>query len=697
MNNQDLFGPREPIEESWAAPFARILAHPITQRLLDQYGNTSDERAAVVANYIRDQDTQYGFKRSDQDERRALKSSFQYAPLVGVPSDRQFRLIKILPAKTDGKVHIELQQHDLINCPVFDAISYCWGKRTAKIPVVCNGSILLVSPTVASALSRLRLRDRTSYLWCDAVCINQNDVSERQQQVQIMQRIYGKANQVIVWLQSEDRLDAFGNFSRIAFDGLRYYSKIEVPSLERAAQLDEEEGDSLQCKIKGFGNALDYIVNQAWFERIWCVQEVVVARRVTVLCGPDEISWKTFRRGLSAAVFWDARFSRTVIAVQRDDHITLRLKALAEPVQPEANEPSWSFLLRLLVRYRSRKSTDPRDKVYALLGLVLRHYDQIDVSPSYEASKADLYIRIALLILRRARDLRLLQACCSSTNDQCLTLPSWAPDWAHADSLQKPLLELTDGSKRDLRASRCSVSTFRSGPNSSVIGVSGHIIDSVQKIGDILPLSDSEGMHIVLSHDNAGLPEWDAKTLNERLVSLLDQIKVFQRWERISQVRQDSTDSPSTFWQTLCAGKFKRDHTVTAELYQKWIASLTSMRTLLEAGIRMLDATDSAGAAYQFLPMLKSNWSTWLQNSEFTDLLDHSYNRRFAVTYKGYHCLTPPSARKSDMIAVFRGGDVPFVIREYGDDWKLIGEAYVHGIMDGEAFRESACKTFWLH
>lgn len=69
--------------------------------------------------------------------------------------------------------------------------------------------------------------------------------------------------------------------------------------------------------------------------------------------------------------------------------------------------------------------------------------------------------------------------------------------------------------------------------------------------------------------------------------------------------------------------------------------------------------------------------------------------RSFGVTKRGYMAMVPAVSVRGDRIAIFCGGNVPFVTREASHEpaeYKLIGEAYVHGIMDGEVFKETEPK-----
>jgi len=70
--------------------------------------------------------------------------------------------------------------------------------------------------------------------------------------------------------------------------------------------------------------------------------------------------------------------------------------------------------------------------------------------------------------------------------------------------------------------------------------------------------------------------------------------------------------------------------------------------------------------------------------------------RRMIRTKDGLVGLVPELARKGDFVCLFKGGMVPLVMRKVGSRWTLIGDSYVHGIMHGDAFEETKCKTMWI-
>jgi Heterokaryon incompatibility protein (HET) len=87
----------------------------------------------------------------------------------------------------------------------YEAISYCWADQTPTQLIRCEGEEALVTKNCEAALFRFRpcLENETRLLWIDSLCINQNDIQERNCQVGLMGEIYAKADQVLIWLGNE--------------------------------------------------------------------------------------------------------------------------------------------------------------------------------------------------------------------------------------------------------------------------------------------------------------------------------------------------------------------------------------------------------------------------------------------------------------------------------------------------------------
>ncbi|KUJ08711.1 HET-domain-containing protein, partial [Mollisia scopiformis] len=114
------------------------------------------------------------------------------------------RLLKILPGLEHAVIKCELEVVDLESRPRFEALSYVWGNPNPPNTIECNNQPHSVTPNLALAIRRLRMPDGTRVVWIDAICVNQEDLNERSQQVQLMREIYSQAWRVVVWLGEDE-------------------------------------------------------------------------------------------------------------------------------------------------------------------------------------------------------------------------------------------------------------------------------------------------------------------------------------------------------------------------------------------------------------------------------------------------------------------------------------------------------------
>jgi hypothetical protein len=123
-----------------------------------------------------------------------------------LPSDSSFRILELLPGRKKDAVAFRLHIEDWNSPPSYEAISYAWGAGE-KVPVICNHRILNVTSNLRDGLRRMRLKNRSRFLWADAACIDQSNDKERGHQVSNMRLVYNKSSKVLVWLgEDEDRL-----------------------------------------------------------------------------------------------------------------------------------------------------------------------------------------------------------------------------------------------------------------------------------------------------------------------------------------------------------------------------------------------------------------------------------------------------------------------------------------------------------
>lgn len=128
-------------------------------------------------------------------------SSYVYRSLSS--TNYSIRLLRLLPNQDEAAdICCELFEYALEGYHLYryDALSYTWGDPDETLSVAIDGHFFEVTLNLYAALFRLRHHSFARLLWIDAICINQRDQSEKEQQIQFMATIYSHANCVIVWL-----------------------------------------------------------------------------------------------------------------------------------------------------------------------------------------------------------------------------------------------------------------------------------------------------------------------------------------------------------------------------------------------------------------------------------------------------------------------------------------------------------------
>jgi hypothetical protein len=165
----------------------------------------------------------------------------------------------------------------------YDAMSYTWGTQKFTRRLLCNtkSSYLMITPNVDSMLRHLRKKAIPRYLWIDAVCLNQEDTSEKDEQIPLMRDIYYQSRKVRIWLgESEES-------TRIAFIFLQ--ALVTLPGTCTTGKAVQE----LVQKFFPCGTLkpLHRVLHNTWFSRRWILPEAASGRVSTVHCGAIHIHW----------------------------------------------------------------------------------------------------------------------------------------------------------------------------------------------------------------------------------------------------------------------------------------------------------------------------------------------------------------------------------------------------------------------
>jgi len=130
------------------------------------------------------------------------RNRYQYQPL---PTKSSFRIVELLPGNLEDDIRYKLHIAEIGLEKNYEALSYTWNNSNVQVATFCDGKILGVSPNLHAALKALRLSNTSIWIWADAISINQDDTSERSEQVKHMLDIYRNATLVTVWLGPDEK------------------------------------------------------------------------------------------------------------------------------------------------------------------------------------------------------------------------------------------------------------------------------------------------------------------------------------------------------------------------------------------------------------------------------------------------------------------------------------------------------------
>ncbi|KAF5568274.1 heterokaryon incompatibility het-6 [Fusarium napiforme] len=402
--------------------------------------------------------------------------SYQYRPI----EDASIRLVRILPErKTMIKceiIHVSLEQP-----PPYMAISYTWGDTGDTRKIEIEGCSIPIAVSLHGALQALRKKHSSVLVWADALCINQKDRDERSQQVQLMPYIYSNADSVAIWLGPEenDSIRAVSLLDAIATTGEPFGSS----NISKILAAGAENGDLL---------AVVSLFGREYWRRLWVVQEVFNAKRIMVYCGSTRLEWMKYQ---SASVLFSQR--RGELIFNNKDQLKRRLATSPDQFsyvqtliyQGPASLPDLKFhmsdgeeaLLQVLRTCRRKLASDPRDKLYGILG-VLPASIREEFRADYNLSVKDVYTEIVDFLLKTTEKVDIIcETIHFPVHTSTANLPTFVPDWSHVPQTSAM------GFKYNFAASGASkaICMFRD-ERLNKLEISGLEIDVVQSKGVVV-------------------------------------------------------------------------------------------------------------------------------------------------------------------------------------------------------------------
>jgi hypothetical protein len=557
----------------------------------------------------------------------------------------------------------------------FNTLSYTWGDLVKKSSVTIEGHRFPVTENLESALRHMRNLKATSksansrtrsFWWVDAICINQDDVLERNQQVNLMTMIYKKAASVHIWLGEE------ADNSGIAFNVVRQLgNNTQRGPGERDTVYPEITSDQREVHWK----ALTALLERPWWERVWVRQEVALASEATVHCGTqtctfaaltttidilnkidEQLRFKAIQQGTAKA----SKLSRTADVFTMSCYI--RAYNLSCFRVGMGSRPNLAFkdLRDLIIHTRTCKATDPRDKVFSVLGLVDPEFWELKAD--YRLSIRETFIAVARCLISKKQSLDVLSGC---QNPECLNgLPSWVPnlvdEWKARPfpfTHQRHWVEVTAGEDPDF---------IFGGGGDGTIRARGHRLDYIATLSDDTPNQDATTEE--LDALSANWKAFAATALSNPQMHVLDR----------AHVGKYIDDGPWIYFLSVYVDR--------GNPLPKTATPLDIRGDYRMAESLLLPKDDSAIKVKD----MKKRVHEYLRKS--------GVGRRLCITKmgenKGSVVLVPADSKVGDEIWLFRGTSFPYVLRKVKDGkYVVVGEAckclclYVRGVLLISSFR----------
>ncbi|KAH6653958.1 HET domain protein [Truncatella angustata] len=639
------------------------------------------------------------------------------------------RLLMLAPGTGDQPLEGSLAYLDLTDSTIrYEALSYMWGTDKAPNPLRCQSSDIPITLNLETALRSLRLRDGIRTLWVDAVCINQNDLAERERQVGYMRLVYSQADRVIVWLGPSNDLNRAAiarakelcQYRILLMDTHREDAQ-EMLSVYSGSQVEKTMLDAVIADSKReSGTALIKLFDNRYFRRVWCVQEVVASRQAVAKSGHDEIDFFDLlslvkyigalkhSEGLpawppSTLSFWGfIRSQRGRVYWPHSDLV----------------ENSLGDMLLILREIRNFESTDARDRIFAVLGITdqgihstgwasmepprsrvekflawiakkldgrgsnIELWRNPAMAPNYTKSALEVYRDFTRYCLSRPPCVLDVLFHVQHTDDpRSTSFPSWVPKFDIPSSTNYFTYQVYQAG------------TLYRGRISESARLHDFPADGVNPLRpNVLQLEGFVFDHVLTITDTIMLDSNDAKPLDRVWEQLFHSSP---RHKRNSTYIDGCTSLEVAFLMTLHAGAL--GSAVRYASFQRSVDALTQhAKNCLAHWLSHIRRVPLSTYQHIIKPVdIPAELPPIVAKSFMTTIRATSANRKLYRTSTGYLGLGPAATKSGDIVVVLLGGHLPFILRPSGTDWLLIGETYVHhpNLMMGSLLEPLHSKT----
>jgi hypothetical protein len=589
------------------------------------------------------------------------------------------------------------------------ALSYTWGEKDGQT-ILINHRPFTPTHNLEHALRQLE-GEIVLPIWIDAISINQQDGEEKGRQVERMRDIYSNAQRTIIWLGEGDNsscqvmrhLDRIGrdaieagmwNLEEQDFKDWHNNSDPEKAIIkDRLKQLTSKMGRGYEDRVPFPLSSFIDLSYRPWFRRVWILQELSVSKDYSFMCGKTSIPGDHFIAGFQFCAVWIAlelfelppresiiwlplRFSniwwrngwsfiRTLGRAFEDKPfmpspragttLVTRLKVLRKTGMSLMEHLNRAFVVTSDI---SLDASNPKDRIYALLG-VSNDAQQLAITPDYDDATTyqSVYADVARKLIQPGH-LGLLCQCRPGrsqiepygkfTKDN--TLPSWTPDWTK-------IITIPWGGNLEDHLFKASgpapfiPSLLNNGERlSNVLKIEAYFVGTIAEAGSVWQPPAATSWRQPFDWARAGIFITEIESYLNR-----------------AGMRYTAKEKLEALWRIPVGDKEYNGLGLkgrTTDLSRHEYLDMKTFATSLGTG--------------------KTRFRKPKLTSYYTAMSDLQYARPF-LSDGGYVGLCPDDSVVSDEIWIPLGSHVPLIFRKLnGGFHELVGESYVHGIMDRE-------------
>jgi hypothetical protein len=578
----------------------------------------------------------WGYNRVDNFSdgmilQRNLQRSASYKYRAMPDPSTWIRLLEILPAvDPDTMIRCRLFETKLANAPPYAALSYSWGDNLERSVITIGGHAFYVIKNQLILLRgmRSRIEDANPAIWLDALCIDQTDPVERSAQVTIMGTVFAQAREIVVGLSDGD--DSHDKGVHLLADLANSISPLTRPN---PTTQDTESAKHMILEIDRSGNwhHILEIFRNPWWSRRWMIQEIVLGIKAVILFGSMSFNFNIIEQVMLVQEFITDVLreskSLTLATIEETPGWTSAKAIMVTRLEYRQNR---QFALPMLLwRFKNSVSTDPRDRVYALLGLCEPQKTRT-LAIDYTLSGEVVTLQTSRWILETYKTLDLLSIRSAFEVGDLSKGSSWTLPF-HGQILARQPLNLgvfagVDSFKIYSAAGTNTQPIFAQRQDGFALSIRGKTVDTIAKV--------------------LGPAHFDMSQ-TAQLIDLCDEIGKEQSSKLGSEFNQKTIEAK---WRTLLANQWPLGTKLdTAKCQEVKVPPQTA-----DEEKALLDVVD----VQYHLPRLEG--------------------RRVIITAGGRLGLALEEVVAGDSIVILPGGALPFVLRSRSDDeWIFMGAWYV--------------------